>query len=421
MKILLVGSGGREHALARALVAGTTHELYCAPGNAGTAALGKNIDLDQTDGAAIAQWARENSVELVVIGPEAPLIAGVADAVRAVGIPVFGPNADAAQLEGSKAFAKNVMAEAGVATADCFPCHTMAEVERALTAFQPPYVVKNDGLAAGKGVVVTEDLALAREHARACLEAEGGAVVIEDYLDGPEISLFCISDGKKVIPLAPAQDYKRAFNGGEGPNTGGMGAYSPLPWLPSGFTEEVVRDVAQPVIDTMAKRGTPFVGLLYCGLAHTAAGIKVIEFNARFGDPETQVVLPRLKTALAEVLLAAATGQLQQVPPLEWSDQAAVGVVIAAEGYPGAVTTGGKISGIAMAEMIENVHVIVAGARENAAGELVSSGGRVLCVCALGDSVEQARGRVYEAVERVSLRRSHHRDDIADGVEGVCF
>lgn len=416
MKILLVGSGGREHALARALVAGTAHELYCAPGNAGTAALGKNVNLDQNDGNAIARWSRENNVDLVVIGPEAPLIAGVADAVRGAGIPVFGPNADAAQLEGSKAFAKDVMAEAGVATADCFPCRSMEEAERALTAFQPPYVVKNDGLAAGKGVVVTGDLAHARDHARACLATEGGAVVIEDYLDGPEVSLFCISDGRTVVPLAPAQDYKRAFDGGEGPNTGGMGAYSPLPWLPSDFTSEVVREVAQPVIDTMAKRGTPFVGLLYCGLAHTAAGIKVIEFNARFGDPETQVVLPRLKTPLAEVLLAAATGRLHDVPPLEWSDQAAVGVVIAAEGYPDSVITGGKIGGIAMAEMIENVHVIVAGATENHDGELVSSGGRVLCVCALGESVAQARERAYEAVEHISLRKSHHRDDIAEGV-----
>lgn len=416
MKILLVGSGGREHALARALVAGTRHELYCAPGNAGTAALGKNLNLDQNDGDAIAVWAVDNSVDLVVIGPEAPLIAGVADAVRAAGIPVFGPNADAAQLEGSKAFAKEVMAEAKVATADCFPCRTMDEVERALTAFQPPYVVKNDGLAAGKGVVVTDDLAAARAHAQACLSSPGGAVVIEDYLDGPEVSLFCISDGKTVVPLEPAQDYKRALDNNEGPNTGGMGAYSPLPWLPAGFVDEVVRDIAQPVIDTMAKRGTPFVGLLYCGLAQTASGIKVIEFNARFGDPETQVVLPRLKTPLAEVIYAAATGALADIAPLEWSEQAAVGVVIAAEGYPAEPTLGGKIGGIAEAEMTEGVQVIIAGAKEDDNGKLVVSGGRVLCVCALGESVSDARERAYNAVDHIILRRSHHRDDIAAGI-----
>ncbi|MDO5729535.1 MAG: phosphoribosylamine--glycine ligase [Actinomycetaceae bacterium] len=416
MKILLVGSGGREHALARALVAGTTHELYCAPGNAGTAALGKNLNLDQNDGEAIAAWAADNQVELVVIGPEAPLIAGVGDAVRAAGIPVFGPTAAAARLEGSKAFAKEIMAEAGVATAECFPCRTMDEVARALTAFQPPYVVKNDGLAAGKGVVVTDDISAARAHAEACLASAGGAVVIEDYLEGPEVSLFCISDGKTVVPLEPAQDYKRALDNNEGPNTGGMGAYSPLPWLPSGFVNEVVRDVAQPVIDTMAKRGTPFVGLLYCGLVQTASGIKVIEFNARFGDPETQVVLPRLETPLAEVIYAAAIGELDTVPTLEWSTQAAVGVVVAAEGYPSEPTLGGKIGGIAEAEMIEGVQVIIAGAKEDENRKLVVSGGRVLCVCALGDTVPDARAKAYEAVDRITLRRSHHRNDIASGI-----
>ncbi|MDO5049219.1 MAG: phosphoribosylamine--glycine ligase [Actinomycetaceae bacterium] len=413
MKILLLGSGGREHALARAMVAGTDHDLYCAPGNPGTMALGKNVELNPNDPAAVAKWASERDVDMVVIGPEAPLVAGVADAVRDAGIPVFGPNQDAAMLEGSKAFAKEIMAAAGVETARCFPCRSEQEAHAALEQMKPPYVVKNDGLAAGKGVVVTTDLEVARAHATTCVTAPGGAVVIEDYLDGPEVSLFCVTDGETVVPLAPAQDFKRALDNDEGPNTGGMGAYSPLPWLPEGFVEEVVQNVAQPVIDEMRRRGTPFAGLLYCGLAVTSRGISVIEFNARFGDPETQVVLPRLKTPLADLLYAAATGTLADFEPLQWRDEASVGVVMAAENYPATPVLGDRIDGITDAEAVEDVHVYFAGAKENADGKLETSGGRVLLVNALGADLDQARERAYEGVSKIAFRNGHYRTDIA--------
>lgn len=399
--------------MARALVAGTNHNLYCAPGNPGTLALGKNVDLDPNDGKAVADWAKERKIDLVVIGPEAPLIAGVADAVRAVDIPVFGPNRDAAQLEGSKAFAKEIMKAAGVATARSIACTTEEEAEEALAQFEPPYVVKNDGLAAGKGVVVTPHLEAARAHAAACVAKEGGAVVIEDYLKGPEVSLFCVTDGKTVVPLQPAQDFKRALDNDKGPNTGGMGAYSPLPWLPEGFIDDVVNDVAQPVVDEMAKRGMPFCGLLYCGLAVTAKGIRVIEFNARFGDPETQIILPRLKTPLADLLYVAATGRLAEFPPLEWSDQAAVGVVMAAENYPASPKTGDRIEGITDAESVEGVHVYYAGVRETDKGTLETAGGRVLLVSALGKDLREARERAYEGVSHISFRAGHYRTDIA--------
>lgn len=413
MNILLLGSGGREHAIARGLVAGTDHNLYCAPGNPGTLALGKNVDLNPEDGEAVADWAKERGIDLVVIGPEAPLIAGVADAVRAEGIPVFGPNKDAAQLEGSKAFAKEVMNAAGVATARSVSCTSVEEAEAALAEFKPPYVVKNDGLAAGKGVVVTNHLEAAIAHATACVEKAGGAVVIEDYLAGPEVSLFCITDGKTVVPLQPAQDFKRALDDDKGPNTGGMGAYSPLPWLPEGFVDEVVETVAQPVVDEMARRGTPFSGLLYCGLAVTAQGIRVIEFNARFGDPETQVILPRLETPLAEVLYAAATGKLHELEPLEWSDDAAVGVVMAAQNYPASPKTGDRIEGVTDAETVEGVHVYFAGVKETDKGTLETAGGRVLLVSALGKDLAEARARAYEGVSRIGFRAGHFRTDIA--------
>ncbi len=413
MDILLLGSGGREHALARAMVAGTDHALYCAPGNPGTMALGKNIDLNPNDPDAVATWAKENDIDLVVIGPEAPLVLGVADAVRAQGIPVFGPNKDAAMLEGSKTFAKEIMEAAGVATARCITCEDTTQAEEALAQFEPPYVVKNDGLAAGKGVVVTDDLAAARAHAAACVEIPGGAVVIEDFMSGPEVSLFCVTDGKTVVPLQPAQDFKRALDNDMGPNTGGMGAYSPLPWLPENFVDEVVAKVAQPVIDEMARRGTPFSGLLYCGLILTSRGIRVIEFNARFGDPETQVVLPRLKTPLADLLYAAATGTLEDFEELEWRDDASVGVVMSAQNYPATPVLGDRIDGITDAEAVEDVHVYFAGARENENGELETSGGRVLLVNALGADLDQARERAYTAISKIAFREGHYRTDIA--------
>jgi phosphoribosylamine---glycine ligase len=411
--ILVVGSGAREHALVRTLAAPQSHELHAAPGNPGIGAVATLHDVDPLDGAAVAGLATGLGADLVVIGPEAPLVAGVADAVREAGVACFGPSAEAAALEGSKAFAKEVMAAAGVPTAMAHVCTTEAEVEAALDAFGAPHVVKDDGLAAGKGVVVTADRAAALEHARACLRRPGAAVVVEEFLDGPEISLFCLSDGTTVVPLAPAQDFKRALDGDEGPNTGGMGAYSPLTWAPEDLSAEVVARVACPTIDEMRHRGIPFVGVLYCGLALTSRGLRVIEFNARFGDPETQVVLARLASPLAEVLLAAAKGQLDDLPPLRWRDEAAVTVVVAAHGYPGSVRAGDPVRGVDDAEALPDVHVLQAGTTLDDDGDLVSSGGRVLSVVGLGSDVDAAREAAYRGIDRIELRGSHHRTDIA--------
>lgn len=412
MKVLVIGSGAREHALCRALsLDPDVSALHCAPGNAGIAEIAELHTVDALDGAAVAELAVSLEAGLVVVGPEAPLVAGVADAVRARGIPVFGPSAQAAQLEGSKAFAKDVMAAAGVPTARAYVCTDEAEIDAALDAFGPPYVVKDDGLAAGKGVVVTSDLQAAREHALAC-----GRVVIEEYLDGPEVSLFAVTDGETVVPLQPAQDFKRAHDGDEGPNTGGMGAYSPLPWADPKLVDEVLATVLQPTVDELRRRGTPFSGLLYAGLAITSRGVRVIEFNARFGDPETQVVLARLKTPLAGVLLAAATGRLDSLPPLRWSDGAAVTVVIASHNYPGTPRTGDPITGLdQVAEQdAPKAYVLHAGTKRDAAsGDVVSAGGRVLSVTATGSDLAKARERAYRAVARIGLDGSHHRSDIA--------
>jgi phosphoribosylamine--glycine ligase len=418
VRILVVGSGAREHAIVRSLARGGDHELHAAPGNPGIAALATLHAVEATDGGAVAELAREVAADLVVVGPEAPLVAGVADAVRSAGIPCFGPSADAAALEGSKSFAKEVMAAAGVPTAMAHLCTTTDELAEALDAFGAPYVVKDDGLAAGKGVVVTEDRAVALEHGEACLarrEAAGerAAVVVEEYLDGPEVSLFCVCDGQDVVPLAPAQDFKRALDGDLGPNTGGMGAYSPLPWAPADLVQQVVDRVARPTVDEMRRRGTPFVGVLYCGLALTSRGVRVVEFNARFGDPETQVVLARLATPLAEVLMAAATGQLAELGPLRWRDEAAVTVVVAAHGYPGTVRAGDEIEGVADAEALPGVHVLHAGTARSGEGALVSAGGRVLSVVGIGADIDAARERAYAGVELIALRGSQHRTDIA--------
>ena len=416
MNILLLGSGAREHALARALISDpATTELVIAPGNPGTAAIATNLLVDPASPVEVVELATQMQADLVVIGPEAPLVAGVADAVRGAGIACFGPGAEAARLEGSKAFAKEVMAAAEVPTADAAVCATEAELVAALDRFGAPHVVKDDGLAAGKGVVVTSDREAALAHGRECLAKDGGRVVIEDFLDGPEVSLFCVCDGATVRPLAPAQDFKRLGDGDAGPNTGGMGSYTPLTWAPDDLTAQVVREVAQPVVDEMARRGTPFRGLLYCGLALTSRGLRVVEFNVRFGDPETQAVLARLTSSLPEMLLAAATGRLAEVPEPTWSEDAAVDVVIAAPGYPGTVTTGGLITGIEQAEAVPGVHVLHAGTDLDDDGALVAAGGRVLSVVALGESVEAARERAYEAVALIGLPGSQHRRDIAAG------
>lgn len=414
MRVLVVGNGGREHALALALSRDPeVTEVHAAPGNPGTAGVATNHDVDPMDGAAVAGLATELGIDLVVVGPEAPLVAGVADAVRAAGISCFGPSKEAAVLEGSKAFAKDVMAAADVPTALARVCATPEEAEDALDAFGPPYVVKDDGLAAGKGVVVTEDRDEALAHAAACER-----VVIEQFLDGPEVSLFAITDGETVVPMLPAQDFKRVFDGGEGPNTGGMGAYTPLPWAPDGLVAEVQDRVLQPTVDEMARRGTPFSGLLYAGLAMTKRGMRVVEFNARFGDPETQPLLALLASPLGVVLKAAADGRLDEIGPLKWRDGAAVAVVVAAKDYPGTPRKGDVIHGVFDADKLDGVDVVHAGTAVDDEGHLVTAGGRVLAVTATGATVAEARARAYEGVGKIRIDGGHHRTDIAAGIDG---
>jgi phosphoribosylamine--glycine ligase len=396
----------------RALLADPEVEsVVCAPGNAGIARDVRTAPLDLTVPSDAAALALSLAVDLVVVGPEGPLVAGVADAVRDSGIACFGPSAEAAQLEGSKAFAKEVMAAAGVPTSRSAVATTAGEATRALDEFGPPYVVKDDGLAAGKGVVVTDDRDEALRHAIAC-----GGVVIEEFLDGPEVSLFALSDGTTVVPLVPAQDFKRVGDGDAGPNTGGMGAYSPLPWVPPDLVDEVYKTVLAPTIEEMARRGTPFAGLLYAGLALTSRGVRVIEFNARFGDPETQVVLARLRTPLGSLLHAAATGGLAEFGPLEWAPDAAVTVVVAAPGYPASPELGGVVDGLEVAAEMPGVVVLHAGTALDAKGRVVSTGGRVLSVVATGPDVATARDRAYGAVAHLRLVGSHHRTDIAAGI-----
>lgn len=421
MKVLVIGAGAREHALVTALANDPqVEELFAAPGNAGMASQAELLDVDANDPAAVTALAQQLAADLVVVGPEAPLVAGVADALREAGIACFGPSAAAAELEASKAFAKQVMHSAGVPTARAGVATDIDTVSMMLQEFGAPHVVKDDGLAAGKGVVVTDDFDEAIAHAMQCLAKPNGRIVIEEFLDGPEVSLFCITDGVTVVPLQPAQDFKRVGDGDAGPNTGGMGAYTPLPWAPSDLVDEVVRTVAQPTVDEMARRGTPFAGLLYVGLALTSKGTRVIEFNARFGDPETQVVLASLQTPLAGVLHAAATGRLAELPPLQWYDGSAVTVVIAAENYPGTPVTGDPITGIEDAEDVEGVHVLHAGTKAGPDGVPVSAGGRVLSVVGQGATLEEARDNAYDGVNAIFLRGSHHRSDIANNaIEGT--
>lgn len=419
LTVLVVGSGGREHALALALSRDeTVAAVHVGPGNPGTwqlsAAYGVGRDselwgslssLDPLDGQAIFDLARELGANLVVIGPEAPLVAGVADTVRAGGIACFGPSAAAAQLEGSKQFAKQVMAAANVPTAGSRYCRTRAEAEAALDEFGPPYVVKNDGLAAGKGVVVTEDRVAALEHAVAC-----GSCVIEDYLDGPEVSLFAICDGVRALPLIPAQDFKRVGDGDLGPNTGGMGAYTPLPWAPTGLVEATMSRVIEPTLTEMTRRGTPFQGLLYAGLALTSRGLRVVEFNARFGDPETEAILPLLRSGLGQVLYAAATGSLDQIGALAWDDESSVAVICAAQGYPGTPAKGGAI---VLPDPPDGVDVIHCGTALDEAGQVVAHGGRVLAIVARGADLDAARMQAYRYISRIEFPTGFHRTDIA--------
>ena len=413
LAVLVLGSGGREHALAMALDRDLgVADLHVAPGNPGTGKIATNHHVDPTDADAVVGLARRLGADLVVIGPEAPLVAGVADAVHLAGIACFGPVAAAARIEGSKAFAKEVMASAGVPTAASRVCSTPPEIEAALDAFGPPYVVKDDGLAAGKGVVVTEDRSAALAHAEAC-----DSVVIEEFLDGPELSLFAITDGTTVLPLQPAQDFKRVGEGDSGPNTGGMGAYTPVPAAPPDLVAEVLATVLQPTVDELARRGAPFVGLLYAGLALTAQGVRVVEFNARFGDPETQALLPLLATPLGGLLHAAARGSLADHPPLEWSEDAAVSVVLAAEGYPGPVSVGAVIEGLEEAAAAGGL-VVHAGTALDEEGRFLSSGGRVLSVVGVGPTLEEARTVAYAGIGKILLPGSFYRTDIAAAAAG---
>ncbi|ALX03866.1 MULTISPECIES: phosphoribosylamine--glycine ligase [Aeromicrobium] len=413
MKTLVIGTGGREHALALALSRDPqVTEVHAAPGNPGIADVATLHEVDPLDGAAVAALATSIGADLVVVGPEAPLVAGVADAVRDAGIACFGPSRAAAQLEGSKAFAKQVMAAAEVPTAMAHVCETAEEVAAALDAFGPPYVVKDDALAAGKGVVVTEDRQEAVDHAAGC-----DRVVIEEFLDGPEVSLFAITDGETVLPLQPAQDFKRALDGDAGPNTGGMGAYTPLTWAPDDLVAEVTRRVLVPTVQEMARRGSPFQGLLYAGLALTSRGVRVVEFNARFGDPETQAILALLRTPLASLLHGAATGTLDAVGLPAWHDGTAVTVVMSSAGYPASSRSGDVILGVGAANAIEGVDVIHAGTALDdsveGGGRLVTSGGRVLAVTAVGEDLEHARDRAYAGVDAISFDGAQFRSDIA--------
>ena len=412
MRVLVIGSGAREHALLLALSRDPQVEgLAIAPGNAGTALIADQHQVDITSGEDVAALARQVRADLVVIGPEVPLVLGVADAVRNAGIACFGPSKDAARIEGSKAFAKDVMAAAGVRTAASEIVDNPALLDATLDRFgspagDPVWVVKDDLLAAGKGVVVTPDRDTARAHAASLLDA-GHPVLLESYLDGPEVSLFCVVDGQTVVPLLAAQDFKRVGDGDTGPNTGGMGAYAPLPWLPAGICRDVVSQIVQPVAAELVRRSCQFSGLLYAGLAITSSGPAVIEFNCRFGDPETQSVLALLDSPLGQLLYAAATGELANIDPPRWRDGAAVTVVLAAEHYPsrprlGDVIVGSDVDG-----------VLHAGTTRRDDGAIVSSGGRVLSVVGTGADLSAARTDAYDILRSIRLPGGFFRSDIA--------
>jgi phosphoribosylamine--glycine ligase len=415
MNILLIGSGGREHALAWSLSASALcDKLFIAPGNPGTAQHGENVTVDVTDHRAVVDFCRLMGVDFVVVGPEAPLVAGLVDDLKAAGIKAFGPSKAAAQLEGSKAFTKDLCAEFGIPTA-AYRRFTDAEAAKTyIRNFGVPIVVKADGLAAGKGVVVASSF----EDAEAAVDMmiggglgqAGAEVVIEAFLEGEEASFFALCDGTTAIPLGTAQDHKRAFDGDEGPNTGGMGAYSPAAVLTPELQSRVMREIIEPTLAGLRARGTPYTGILYAGLMLTQDGPQLIEYNARFGDPETQVLLPRLRSDLVTAFLAACDGVLHTVS-LQWKDEAALTVVMAAKGYPGAVEKGSEIHGLRDAETLPNVMIFHAGTKD-VGGKITANGGRVLNVTAMGATITEARTRAYEAVDRIDWPEGFCRRDI---------
>ncbi|MCH9733085.1 MAG: phosphoribosylamine--glycine ligase [Actinomycetia bacterium] len=426
MHVLVIGSGAREHALLLALRRDPeVSALAVAPGNAGTASIADQYEVDVTSREAVTALARRVGADLVVIGPEVPLVLGVADAVREAGVACFGPTKDAARIEGTKSFAKDVMAAAGVRTARSEVIDNPAHLDAALDRFGPPvgdpaWVVKDDGLAAGKGVVVSADRDTSRAHAASLLEA-GHPVLLESFLDGPEVSLFCVVDGETVVPLLPAQDFKRVADGDSGLNTGGMGAYTPLPWLPDEMIGRILDETVKPVAAELVKRGCPFSGLLYAGLAITSKGPAVVEFNCRFGDPETQAVLALLESPLGQLMQAAATGELAGQPPLRWQDGSAVAVVVAAENYPGRPRLGDVVHGADLTAESSGVDSVVlhAGTARRDDGAIMSSGGRVLSVVGTGPDLAAAREAAYDRISSIRFSGSHFRRDIglaaADG------
>ena len=421
MRVLLVGSGGREHALAWKLAQSPRlSELHAVPGNPGIGRLATLHAGSLTDLESITGVASRLAPDLVVVGPEAPLAAGLADRIRDAGLACFGPSAAAARLESSKAFAKSIMQSAGVPTARAIVCDTVAAAQAAIAEMGGRVVVKADGLAAGKGVTVCDTAAEAQAAAEGCLVGDefgqaGRRVLIEERLEGPELSLLALCDGEHVVPLAPARDHKRALDGDIGPNTGGMGAFSPVPGVGGDLVDQIVATVHRPVVDELGRLGTPFRGCLYAGLMLTAAGPRVIEFNVRFGDPEAQVILPRLDADLLDLLSRAATGSLAGATAPAGGD-ACVTVVVASRGYPEAPVTGGDVAGIAAAEALDAVTVFHAGTAERD-GDLVAAGGRVLDVTASGRDFSEARRRAYAAVDLIHLEGSMHRTDIALGAE----
>ncbi len=415
MRILVLGGGGREHAIVTAL-SRSAHkpEIFCAPGNGGTAALAVNVQISDEDPAYIAEWVEHNAIDFVVIGPEAPLVMGTADMLAADGVPVFGPKAAGAHLEGSKAFAKDLMERYGIPTGRYRAIDTMQQAEEYLQEIGAPVVVKADGLAAGKGVTVADTVSDALGAVRQCLDGyygtAGELVVIEEFLEGPECSLLAFTDGETVLPMIPAQDHKRAYDNDEGPNTGGMGVYAPVPAVDDA-AYQAMADILKQTVEALKADGIVYRGVLYGGFILTEEGPKVLEFNARFGDPETQVLLPMLQTDLLDIMQAVAEGRLHDVE-LEWRDGVALSVVLASGGYPGTYAKGKTISGLVEASLMEGVTIYHAGTALSTDGRLVTAGGRVLNVTAVAPTYAEARDRAYRAVDAISFEDMHYRTDI---------